>query len=83
VRRGRNLTSRSSRWRLENYTFDQWNDQLVDGLSTPIRLDHTNPNSGKIGDIAATQWQTNLYTRTFMDDNKDGISQATERTWPA
>ncbi len=63
-------------WRIT--TFDQWNDQLVDGLSTPIRLDHTNPNSGKIGDIAATQWQTNLYTRTFMDDNKDGISQATE-----
>ena len=63
-------------WRIT--TFDQWNDQLVDGLSTPVRLDHTNPNSGNIGDIAATQWQTNLYTRTFVDDNKDGISQATE-----
>src|SRR5215472_9688070 len=33
-------------WRVT--TFDQWNDQLVDGLSTPIRLDHTNPNSGAI-----------------------------------
>jgi hypothetical protein len=63
-------------WRIT--TFDQWNDQLVDGLSTPIRLDHTNPNSGNIGDIAATQWQTNLYTRTFADDNGDGVSQSTE-----
>ena len=63
-------------WRIT--TFDQWNDQLVDGLSTPIRLDHKNPNSGNIGDIAATQWQTNLYTRTFADDNGDGISQSTE-----
>ncbi len=28
-----------------------------------------------MGDIASTQWQANLYTRTFIDDNKDGISQ--------
>jgi hypothetical protein len=51
-------------WRLT--TFDQWNDQLVDGLSTPVRL-----SGGKltnIGDVAATQWQTNLYTKTFIDD---------------
>ena len=51
-------------WRLT--TFDQWNDQLVDGLSTPVRL-----SGGKItniGDIASTQWQTNLYTKTFIDD---------------
>src|SRR5581483_11872439 len=25
-------------WRVT--TFDQWNDQLVDGLSTPVRLNH-------------------------------------------
>ena len=67
-------------WRIT--TFDQWNDQLVDGLSTPIRLDHTKPDSGKIGDISATQWQANLYTRTFIDDNKDGISQSTEAGIP-
>jgi hypothetical protein len=71
-------------WRIT--TFDQWNDQLVDGLSTPVRLGSTPfcPGSGSsqhvcnMGDISATQWQTNLYTRTFIDDNKDGISQATE-----
>jgi hypothetical protein len=64
-------------WRIT--TFDQWNDQLVDGLSTPVRL--TGGASGtttNIGDIAATQWQANLYTRTFADDNHDGISQADE-----
>ncbi len=67
-------------WRIT--TFDQWNDQLVDGLSTPIRLDHTVANTGKIGDIASTQWQANLYTRTFIDDNKDGASQSTEAGIP-
>ena len=27
-----------------------------------------------MGEIAANQWQTNLYTRTFIDDNKDGVA---------
>ena len=63
-------------WRVT--TFDQWNDQLVDGLSTPVRLDHTNPNSGNIGDIAANQWQANIYTSTFFDQNGDGVRQDTE-----
>jgi hypothetical protein len=64
-------------WRIT--TFDQWNDQLVDGLSTPVRL-----AGGKTVnmEIAATQWQTNLYTRTFIDDNKDGISQSAEAGIP-
>ncbi len=35
-----------------------------------------------MGDIAATQWQTNLYTRTFIDDNKNGISQSGEAGIP-
>ena len=76
-------------WRVT--TFDQWNDALVDGLSTPVELGTastkaTNCNGGvstnaqngvlcNIGDIATTQWETNLYTRTFIDDNKDGVSQ--------
>ena len=61
-------------WRLT--TFDQWNDQLVDGLSFPIALQvgATLP----FGDVPANQWQANVYTRTFIDDNEDGISQATE-----
>ena len=61
-------------WRVT--TFDQWNDQLVDGLSTPVAL-----SGGKLvnmGDIAANQWQANFMTRTFIDQNGDGVSQAAE-----
>src|ERR1035441_6757440 len=61
-------------WRIT--VFDQWNDMIVDGLSTPVFL-----SGGKvtdIGDVAEQQWQQNVYTRTFVDDNKDGVSQASE-----
>ena len=61
-------------WRLT--TFDQWNDQLVDGLSFPIPL--TAGTTFNFGDVPANQWQANVYTRTFIDDNKDGISQSNE-----
>jgi hypothetical protein len=57
-------------WRVT--VFDQWNDMLVDGLSTPVAL-----GGGKttdMGDIATNQWQANFNTRTFLDVNKDGIS---------
>jgi hypothetical protein len=75
-------------WRVT--TFDQWNDQLVDGLSTPVGLgvasgsncQSVSAKTCNMGDIAATQWQTNLYTRTFIDDNKDGISQKDENGIP-
>jgi hypothetical protein len=77
-------------WRIT--TFDEWNDQLVDGLSTPVRLGSaTNagcPGAGSsssicdVGDIATTQWQINLYTRTFIDDNKDGLSTTDEAGIP-
>jgi hypothetical protein len=68
-------------WRVT--VFDQWNDLLVDGLSTPVGI--TGGASGTtvaMGDIASTQWQANLYTRTFIDDNKDGLSQSTEAGIP-
>jgi hypothetical protein len=75
-------------WRVT--VFDQWNDQLVDGLSTPVGLgagqqsncngntSTTPANVCNMGDIAGTQWQTDLQTRTFIDTNKDGVSQSTE-----
>ncbi len=80
-------------WRLT--TFDEWNDVLVDGLSTPLGLT-LNSGTGKLncsgpgtsatvcdlGDIASSQWQSNVYTRTFIDDNRDGISQSTETGIP-
>jgi hypothetical protein len=56
-------------WRIT--VFDQWNDMLVDGLSTPVRL-----GGGKqldMGDIAINQWQANIYTRTFFDQNATGV----------
>jgi hypothetical protein len=64
-------------WRVT--VFDQWNDGLVDGLSTPVGIvSSTAGTTVNMGDIATTQWETNLYTRTFMDDNADGVSQAAE-----
>ena len=70
-------------WRVT--VFDQWNDLLVDGLSTPVGIAGGSATTGQtvnMGDIASTQWQANLYTRTFIDDNKDGISQSEEAGIP-
>jgi hypothetical protein len=63
--------------------FDQWNDLLVDGLSTPVRV-----NQDTVGtpaapvEIAVTQWRTNLYGRIFLDQNGDGVSQPEEPGLP-
>jgi hypothetical protein len=56
-------------WRLT--IFDQWNDQIVDGLSTPVGL-----SGGKTVkmEIPVQQWHTNLYTRTFFDTDGNGVS---------
>ncbi len=61
-------------WRMT--VFDQWNDQIVDGLSTPVQL--AGGNLVNMGDVAQQQWQSNINTRTFIDDNKDGVYQSTE-----
>jgi hypothetical protein len=61
-------------WRIT--VFDQWNDMLVDGLSTPVRL--AGGATKDLGDIAMNQWQTNIYTATFFDQNRDGVRQDTE-----
>jgi hypothetical protein len=65
-------------WRLT--VFDQWNDMIVDGLSTPVFL--SGGKAVNLGDVAEQQWQQNVYTRTFIDDNKDGVSQANEAGIP-
>ncbi len=75
-------------WRLT--IFDQWNDQIVDGISTPVRvgaatnatLCHGQGTSGTtcdMGEIAVHAWKDNLSTRTFFDVNGDGVSQDTEQ----
>ncbi len=67
---------------------DQWNDQIIDGLSTPANVGciptppATTCSGGitnlSMGNIGAQQWQSNIYTRTFIDDNKNGIWDSNE-----
>jgi hypothetical protein len=49
--------------------FDQWNDIMLDGLVSAVTL------AGGTQDVTltATQWRTNLYTRTYLDTNNNGI----------
>jgi hypothetical protein len=69
-------------WRIT--IFDQWNDQIVDGLASAVQLPKLDTagnivsRSVALGDIPVLQWHTNLYTRSFIDSNKDGVSQDTE-----
>jgi hypothetical protein len=63
--------------------FDQWNALLVDGLSTPVVVGGSaqctaGPSPVCKYEIPVTQWRTNLYTRTFIDLNNDGVSQPDE-----
>ena len=44
---------------------------LVDGLSTPVAIGGNPGSTTNMGEIATNQWQVNLYTRTFIDDNRD------------
>jgi hypothetical protein len=61
-------------WRIT--VFDQWNDMLVDGLSTPVRL--AGGATIDLGQIAMNQWQANIITSTFFDTNRDGVRQDAE-----
>ncbi len=73
-------------WRLT--IGDQWNDQIIDGLSTPANVGcvpvapATSCSGGlaalHLGNMGVQQWQSNIYTRTFIDDNKDGIWESDE-----
>ncbi len=65
-------------WRIT--VFDQWNDLIVDGLSTPVAV--KGGQALNMGDIPVFQWRTNVYTRSFIDQNGDGVSQATEPGLP-
>jgi len=73
-------------WRLT--IGDQWNDQIIDGLSTPANVGCV-PAAGAstctgglsalhLGNLGVQQWQSNLNTRTYIDDNKDGIWEPNE-----
>src|SRR5260221_4803031 len=57
-------------WRIT--LFDQWNDQIVDGLSTPVRVP-LGANGASVTvdmkDVPVQQWHTNIYTRSYFDTN--------------
>jgi hypothetical protein len=66
-------------------TFDQWNDQVVDGITTAVAMcDPKSPialgspanckQTVDMGEVAVHQWQANIYTRTFLDTNYTGVS---------
>ncbi|HWS61137.1 MAG TPA: hypothetical protein VN325_00155 [Steroidobacteraceae bacterium] len=61
-------------WRIT--VFDQWNDMLVDGLSTPVRL--AGGATANLGQLAINQWQSNIYTKTFLDQNGNGLQDTNE-----
>jgi hypothetical protein len=69
-------------------TFDQWNDQVVDGISTSVALcdvptssvlgttcTYTGPNPLDMKEVAVHQWQANIYTSSFIDLNGDGVRE--------
>ncbi len=57
--------------------FDQWNDLMLDGLVSPVTVGGVTTK-----DFPVTQWRTNIYTRTYMDTNGDGVSQESEPGLP-
>ncbi|HXK02474.1 MAG TPA: choice-of-anchor D domain-containing protein [Verrucomicrobiae bacterium] len=72
-------------WRIT--VFDQWNDMLVDGLSTPVGLgpgyglctgQGSTSSTCNMGQIAMNQWQANIYTTTFFDANGNGVRDGNE-----
>ncbi len=65
-------------WRIT--VFDEWNDILVDGLSTPVAL--KGGQALNMGDIQMQAWRTNVMTRTFIDTRGTGVSQPTDPGLP-
>jgi hypothetical protein len=61
-------------WRVS--VFDQWNDQIVDGYTTPIAV---GSGTTDMGDLAVHQWKSNISTSTFFDANGDGVRQDSEK----
>jgi hypothetical protein len=50
--------------------FDQWNDIMLDGLVGTVEIG----NGSTAKKFPVTQWRTNLYTRTYIDTNNNGVS---------
>src|SRR5206468_10310146 len=54
----------SGNWRMT--IGDEWNDQIIDGLSTPVGVGPAPNQTINMHDVPQQQWQSNLYTRTFI-----------------
>lgn len=65
-------------WRIT--VFDQWNDQIVDGLASAVQLQGGHVTD--VGELSVLQWHTNLYTRSFIDLRGDGVSHGDEPGLP-
>jgi len=48
--------------------FDQWNDIMLDGLIAAVTV-----SGNTIVQPTVIQWRTNIYTRTYLDVNGNGI----------
>ena len=64
-------------WKIS--TFDQWNDQVVDGITTPVGMCDPGKTTNckslvDMGEVAVHQWQADLYTRSFLDTDYSGVS---------
>lgn len=63
-------------------TFDQWNDQVVDGITTPVAVCDSTVNGCNpvvdMKEVAVHQWQANIFTRTFIDVDGNGVSSDSE-----
>ena len=68
-------------------TFDQWNDQVVDGITTAVALCDPAKTPGckttvDMGEVGVHQWQANIYTRSFIDMQGTGVSDDTKPGLP-
>ena len=52
--------------------FDQWNDIMLDGLVGTVEINGGGGTTPK--EFPVTQWRTNLYTRTYIDTDGNGVS---------
>ncbi len=48
--------------------FDQWNDIMLDGLIAAVTV-----SGNTVVQPTVIQWRTNIYTRTYLDLNGNGI----------
>jgi len=56
---------------------DQWNDQIIDGLSTPVNV--SGGQTLNMGQIGVQQWQSDVYTGPALTTIKTAYARRTSR----